>query len=62
MRADGDKWLRGEVHDPTSYRMDGVAGHAGLFSTADDLAIYCQMILNGGDYQRRSDSRAADCR
>jgi uncharacterized protein YbbC (DUF1343 family)/CubicO group peptidase (beta-lactamase class C family) len=49
--ADGDKWLRGEVHDPTSYRMGGVAGHAGLFSTADDLAIYCQMILNGGRYR-----------
>ncbi|HEY0431366.1 MAG TPA: serine hydrolase, partial [Pyrinomonadaceae bacterium] len=48
---DGDKWLRGEVHDPTSYRMQGVAGHAGLFSTADDLAIYCQMILNGGEYR-----------
>jgi uncharacterized protein YbbC (DUF1343 family)/CubicO group peptidase (beta-lactamase class C family) len=48
--ADADKWLRGEVHDPTSYRMGGVAGHAGLFSTADDLAIYCQMILNGGEY------------
>ncbi|HKC64023.1 MAG TPA: exo-beta-N-acetylmuramidase NamZ domain-containing protein [Pyrinomonadaceae bacterium] len=46
----GDEWLRGEVHDPTSYRMGGVAGHAGLFSTADDLAIYCQMILNGGQY------------
>ncbi|HEV2883763.1 MAG TPA: serine hydrolase domain-containing protein, partial [Pyrinomonadaceae bacterium] len=48
---DGDKWLRGEVHDPTSYRMEGVAGHAGLFSTADDLAIYAQMILNGGSYR-----------
>ncbi|HEV2829532.1 MAG TPA: exo-beta-N-acetylmuramidase NamZ domain-containing protein [Pyrinomonadaceae bacterium] len=48
---DLDKWLRGEVHDPTSYRMGGVAGHAGLFSTADDLAIYCQMILNGGSYR-----------
>ncbi len=42
--------LRGEVHDPTSNRMGGVAGHAGLFSTADDLAIFCQMILNGGEY------------
>jgi uncharacterized protein YbbC (DUF1343 family)/CubicO group peptidase (beta-lactamase class C family) len=40
--------LRGQVHDPTAYRMNGVAGHAGLFSTADDLARYCQMILNGG--------------
>ncbi|MDQ5846234.1 MAG: DUF1343 domain-containing protein, partial [Acidobacteriota bacterium] len=48
---DSEKWLRGEVHDPTAYRMSGVAGHAGLFSTADDLAIYCQMILNGGTYR-----------
>ena len=48
--SEGDLWLRGEVHDPTSYRMKGVAGHAGLFSTANDLAIYCQMILNGGTY------------
>ncbi|MEZ5345765.1 MAG: DUF1343 domain-containing protein [Pyrinomonadaceae bacterium] len=40
--------LRGEVHDPTSHRMDGIAGHAGLFSTADDLARYAQMLLNGG--------------
>ena len=47
---EGDVWLRGEVHDPTSYRMNGVAGHAGLFSTANDLAIYCQMILNHGTY------------
>ena len=44
----GNKILRGMVHDPTSYRMHGVAGHAGLFSTADDLARYCQMLLNGG--------------
>lgn len=48
--TDGDKILRGEVHDPTAFRMGGVAGHAGLFSTADDLAAYCQMILNGGIY------------
>ncbi|MGH9396567.1 MAG: exo-beta-N-acetylmuramidase NamZ domain-containing protein [Terriglobia bacterium] len=38
------------VNDPTSYRMGGVAGHAGLYSTVDDLAIYAQMILNGGIY------------
>ncbi len=44
----GDQILRGQVHDPTAYRMGGVAGHAGLFSTADDLARYCQMLLNGG--------------
>ena len=49
--AEGDRWLRGEVHDPTAFRMSGVAGHAGLFSTADDLAIYSQMILNGGAYK-----------
>ena len=49
--SDADVWLRGQVHDPTSYRMNGVAGHAGLFSTASDLAIYCQMILNGGQYK-----------
>ena len=48
--AEGEVWLRGQVHDPTSYRMGGIAGHAGLFSTAKDLAIYCQMILNGGSY------------
>lgn len=48
--TEGDVWLRGQVHDPTSYRMNGVAGHAGLFSTANDLSIYCQMILNGGEY------------
>jgi uncharacterized protein YbbC (DUF1343 family)/CubicO group peptidase (beta-lactamase class C family) len=48
--AEGARWLRGQVHDPTANRMGGVAGHAGLFSTADDLAIYCQMILNGGQY------------
>ena len=48
--AEGDQWLRGQVHDPTSFRMGGVAGHAGLFSTANDLAIFCQMLLNGGVY------------
>jgi uncharacterized protein YbbC (DUF1343 family)/CubicO group peptidase (beta-lactamase class C family) len=45
---DGSLILRGQVHDPTSFRMGGVAGHAGLFSTAADLARYCQMLLNGG--------------
>jgi uncharacterized protein YbbC (DUF1343 family)/CubicO group peptidase (beta-lactamase class C family) len=44
------KMLWGEVHDPTAYNMGGVAGHAGLFSTADDLAIFAQMLLNGGTY------------
>ncbi len=43
--------LRGVVHDPTARRMGGVAGHAGLFSTAADVSIFCQMILNGGSYK-----------
>ena len=42
--------LRGVVHDPTARRMAGVAGHAGLFSTAADLSIYARMLLNGGRY------------
>ncbi len=43
--------LRGEVHDPTAARMGGVAGHAGLFSSACDVAIYAQMLLDHGRYQ-----------
>jgi uncharacterized protein YbbC (DUF1343 family)/CubicO group peptidase (beta-lactamase class C family) len=43
--------LRGIVHDPTARRMGGVAGHAGLFSTAADLAIFCRMLLDGGAYR-----------
>jgi len=41
--------FRGVVHDETSRYMGGVAGHAGLFSTADDLSRYCQMLLNMGE-------------
>lgn len=41
-------WMRGEVHDPRAFALDGVAGHAGLFSTADDLARYAQAMLSGG--------------
>jgi len=40
--------LRGVVHDPTARYMGGVAGHAGVFSTADDLGKFCRMILDGG--------------
>jgi uncharacterized protein YbbC (DUF1343 family)/CubicO group peptidase (beta-lactamase class C family) len=40
--------LRGVVHDPTARRMGGVAGHAGVFSTADDLAKFAQALLDGG--------------
>jgi uncharacterized protein YbbC (DUF1343 family)/CubicO group peptidase (beta-lactamase class C family) len=46
---DHEHMLRGEVHDPTARRMGGVAGHAGLFSTADDLAKFAQALLSGGD-------------
>ena len=46
---ENEHMLRGVVHDPTARRMGGVAGHAGLFSTADDLAKFAQALLNGGD-------------
>jgi len=41
-------WMQGEVHDPRAFALNGVAGHAGLFSTAHDLARYATMMLNGG--------------
>ena len=40
--------LRGEVHDENAFALGGVAGHAGLFSTASNLAVFAQMMLNGG--------------
>jgi uncharacterized protein YbbC (DUF1343 family)/CubicO group peptidase (beta-lactamase class C family) len=43
-----DHMLRGQVHDPTARRVGGVAGHAGVFSTADDLAKFSQFLLDGG--------------
>ncbi len=46
---EGDEVIRGLVHDPTSRRMGGVTGHAGLFFTARDLAQYARMLLNGGE-------------
>jgi CubicO group peptidase (beta-lactamase class C family) len=45
--VDGKPW-RGVVHDPTARKMGGVAGHAGLFITASDMARYARMLLNGG--------------
>ena len=42
--------LQGEVHDENAFALGGVAGHAGLFSTAADLSIFAQMMLNGGEY------------
>ena len=43
--------VRGEVHDENAWSLGGVAGHAGVFSTADDLAILAQALLNGGTYR-----------
>ncbi len=52
-----DPWrgrmLRGEVHDENAFALGGVAPHAGLFSTAGDLARFAQMILNGGVFEHR---------
>jgi CubicO group peptidase (beta-lactamase class C family) len=48
-----DKWMQGEVHDPRAFALGGVAGHAGLFSTADDLAIFARMLLQGGAHNRK---------
>ena len=42
--------LRGIVHDPNACALGGVAGHAGLFSSARDLAVFAQMLLNYGEY------------
>ena len=47
--VEGDTPVRGVVHDPRARRMGGVAGHAGLFITASDLARYARMLLNGGE-------------
>ena len=46
--VDGKPW-RGVVHDPTARKLGGVAGHAGLFTTAPDLARYARMLLNLGE-------------
>lgn len=44
--------LRGTVHDANAWALGGVSGHAGLFSTAHDLAIFAQFLLDGGTYDR----------
>jgi CubicO group peptidase (beta-lactamase class C family) len=41
----------GSVHDPNAYAIGGVAGHAGLFSSARDMAVFAQMLLNAGEYR-----------
>jgi uncharacterized protein YbbC (DUF1343 family)/CubicO group peptidase (beta-lactamase class C family) len=42
------RWMVGEVHDPRADALGGVAGHAGLFSDADDISRFCRMLLHGG--------------
>jgi len=49
-RRDGG-WIRGDVHDPRAWKLGGVAGHAGLFGTAADLARYARMMLAGGSLE-----------
>ncbi|RYD68310.1 MAG: class A beta-lactamase-related serine hydrolase [Sphingomonadales bacterium] len=51
--------VRGVVHDENAYLMGGVAGHAGLFSTARDLAKLAQLYLNGGTYRGKRLLRAS---
>jgi CubicO group peptidase (beta-lactamase class C family) len=52
----------GEVHDENAWSLGGVAGHAGLFSTVDDLAVFAQMLLGGGQYGGRRILRASTIR
>lgn len=49
----GKQPVRGQAHDGNAFAMGGAAGHAGLFTTAGDLAAFCQMLLNGGIYAHR---------
>jgi beta-N-acetylhexosaminidase len=55
--TENDPWrgrlLQGEVHDENAYAMGGVSAHAGLFGNSGDLAVFCQMLLNGGVYDHR---------
>lgn len=44
----GERWMRGEVHDPRAHALGGVAGHAGLFGSAQDVGRFCQALLAGG--------------
>ncbi|HJP83204.1 MAG TPA: serine hydrolase domain-containing protein [Fimbriimonadaceae bacterium] len=48
-QPDGSSWITGEVHDPNAMVLAGVAGHAGLFSTVDDLCRFMAMMLNKGN-------------
>ena len=50
------QWIQGEVHDPRAYKLGGIAGHAGLFSTASDLARYASMMLGRGEFRSEDGS------
>ena len=54
-KPEDENWIKGEVHDPRAYEMDGIAGHAGNFSTAPDLAILGSMLLGHGTYTPAND-------
>ena len=47
-KRDGE-FMLGEVHDPRAYLLGGVAGHAGLFGTAEDAAKWCRLMVRGGE-------------
>jgi CubicO group peptidase (beta-lactamase class C family) len=53
VRSERPYLLREVVHDGNAFRLGGVAGHAGLFSTAEDLAVFAQALLNQGAYGQR---------
>lgn len=46
------KFIKGHAHDENAYSLDGIAGHAGLFSSANDLSIFSQMMLNNGELNK----------
>jgi serine-type D-Ala-D-Ala carboxypeptidase len=50
----GGRWMIGEVHDPRAYLLGGVAGHAGMFSSADDLAIFARILLHQGKHDGKA--------
>src|SRR5439155_3639570 len=55
-------WMVGEVHDPRAFALGGVAGHAGVFGTAEDVAKFCQMLLNEGELNGHRIMRAETVR
>src|SRR5439155_26557977 len=55
-------WMIGEVHDPRAFALGGVAGHAGVFGTAEDVAKWCQMLLNEGELNGHRIMRAETVR